>query len=95
MVVDKMRLQTKQTPTLDLRLSLSFTMTYVLPGESVPAKHVNLKLGPGLLQVSNVGEEAAVVSTKAGELKHSANNKLWWIESNARRVRLSSNFLVF
>ncbi|KAI0087831.1 exosome complex exonuclease RRP40 [Irpex rosettiformis] len=60
-------------------------MSYVLPGESVPAKHVNLKLGPGLLQVSHVAQETAVVSTKAGELKHSANNKLWWIEGNARR----------
>jgi exosome complex component RRP40 len=62
-------------------------MTYVLPGEFVPAKHVNLKLGPGLIQVSSVGHQAAVVSTKAGELKHSANNKQWWIEGNSRRVR--------
>ncbi|KAI0345992.1 exosome complex exonuclease RRP40 [Trametopsis cervina] len=60
-------------------------MTHVLPGEVVPAKHVNLKLGPGLLQVANVGQDAAVVSTKAGVLKHAANNKLWWIESNSRR----------
>ncbi|KAI0729534.1 exosome complex exonuclease RRP40 [Irpex lacteus] len=60
-------------------------MTNVLPGESIPAKHTNLKPRPGLLQVSNVVEETAVVSTKVGKLKQSANNKLWWIESNARR----------
>ena len=59
---------------------------YVLPGEIVPAKHVNLKLGPGLLQAQNVEQEPVVVSTKAGELRHSANNKNWWIESNSRRV---------
>lgn len=64
-------------------------MSFVLPGELVPAKHVNLKLGPGLLQVSNVGQETVVVSTKAGEVKHSANNKQWWVESNARRVCFS------
>ncbi|KAI0747455.1 hypothetical protein BC629DRAFT_1610031 [Irpex lacteus] len=29
-------------------------MTNVLPGESIPAKHINLKLRPGLLQVSNL-----------------------------------------
>lgn len=59
----------------------------ILPGEQVPAQHVNLKLGPGLIQSSNVGREGFIISTKAGELKHSANNSRWWIESNARRVR--------
>lgn len=58
----------------------------ILPGEQVPAKHVNLKLGPGLTQLSNVGQEGSVISIKAGELKHSANNSRWWIESNSRRV---------
>ncbi|KAK7681571.1 hypothetical protein QCA50_015304 [Cerrena zonata] len=57
----------------------------ILPGEQVPAQHVNLKLGPGLIQSSNVGREGFIISTKAGELKHSANNSRWWIESNARR----------
>ena len=60
----------------------------ILPGEQVPARHVNLKLGPGLIELSNVGQEGSIVSSKAGELKHSANNSRWWIESNSRRVRL-------
>ncbi|KAI0076300.1 exosome complex exonuclease RRP40 [Panus rudis PR-1116 ss-1] len=57
---------------------------YILPGEQVHAQHVNLKLGPGLLQLSN-NKESEIISTRAGELKHSANNSKWWIESNARR----------
>jgi len=60
-------------------------MTLVLPGENVPAQHVNLKLGPGLLQVSSVGEGSSIVSTRAGDLNHSANRSKWWIESNSRR----------
>lgn len=63
------------------------TMTSVLPGESVPAQHVNLKLGPGLLQESSVNKENIIISTRAGDLKHSDNNKRWWIESNSLRVR--------
>ncbi|KIP05183.1 hypothetical protein PHLGIDRAFT_108604 [Phlebiopsis gigantea 11061_1 CR5-6] len=59
-------------------------MSFVLPGELVPAQHVNLKLGPGLLQVSDV-KNGSVMSTRAGELKHTANNREWWIEGNSRR----------
>ena len=62
-------------------------MAYVLPGEVVPAQHVNLKLGPGLLQLQDVGKDNTIVSTRAGELKHPANNRQWWVESNSRRVR--------
>ena len=57
-------------------------MSIVLPGEQIPAKHVNLKLGPGISQMAN-----AIVSTKAGTLNHSANKARWWVESNSRRVR--------
>jgi exosome complex component RRP40 len=62
----------------------------VFPGETVPAKHVNLKLGPGLLQQANLSNpsESSVTSTKAGLLQHSANRSKWWVDSNARRVRL-------
>ncbi|TFK81453.1 exosome complex exonuclease RRP40 [Polyporus arcularius HHB13444] len=60
-------------------------MTTVLPGEHVPAQHVNLKLGPGLLQQTSVGGTPAVVSTRAGEVQHSANRNKWWIEGNSRR----------
>ena len=60
-------------------------MSFVLPGELVPAQHVNLKLGPGLLQVSDV-KNGAIVSTRAGELQHTPNNRQWWIEGNSRRV---------
>lgn len=62
------------------------TMTYVLPGEFVPAQHVNLKLGPGLLQVSDVKQNSTIISTRAGELKHTPNNRQWWVEGNSRRV---------
>lgn len=71
----------------DLHLPLLTTMSVVLPGEEVPAQHVNLKLGPGLLQVPGVGRESTVISTRAGILNHSANRSKWWVESNSRRVR--------
>ncbi|KIY64169.1 hypothetical protein CYLTODRAFT_425453 [Cylindrobasidium torrendii FP15055 ss-10] len=54
--------------------------TVVIPGEPVPAQHVNLKLGPGLIQTTG-----GVQSTRAGTLNHSANNARWWVESNSRR----------
>jgi len=60
-------------------------MSLVLPGEHVPAQHVNLKLGPGLLQIQSPNGEPSVISTRAGELKHSANRSKWWVESNSRR----------
>ncbi|PCH40229.1 hypothetical protein WOLCODRAFT_68769 [Wolfiporia cocos MD-104 SS10] len=60
-------------------------MTLVLPGEQVPAQHVNLKLGPGLLQLSSANGDSAIVATRAGDLNHSANRSKWWIESNSRR----------
>src|ERR1700739_4630955 len=65
--------------------------TIVLPGELVPAQHVNLKLGPGLLQLST----ASVISTRAGTLHHSSNRSKWWVECNSRRARhftLGSHF---
>lgn len=63
------------------------TMSIVLPGEHIPAQHVNLKLGPGLFHDSSVGQEGYIISTRSGDLKHSANKSRWWIESNSRRVR--------
>ncbi|KAH9924286.1 exosome complex exonuclease RRP40 [Epithele typhae] len=60
-------------------------MFTVLPGESVPAQHVNLKLGPGLLQESTSDGQTSVLSTRAGDVQHSANRAKWWIESNSRR----------
>jgi len=54
----------------------------VLPGELVDAKHQNLKLGPGLLQLS----DGSTISTKAGALCHNQNRSKWWVESNSRRV---------
>ncbi|KAF9013330.1 exosome complex exonuclease RRP40 [Cyathus striatus] len=62
-------------------------MTTVLPGESVSAQHVNLKLGPGLLQLSTNTTDAGstIVSTRAGDLQHSANRSKWWVENNSRR----------
>ncbi|PFH53401.1 hypothetical protein AMATHDRAFT_45664 [Amanita thiersii Skay4041] len=70
-------------------------MSIIFPGESAPANHVNLKLGPGLLQVSSIFNDASdgetprkrpvIIATKAGELKHSVKGSQWWIESNSRR----------
>ncbi|KAK1226303.1 exosome non-catalytic core subunit rrp40 [Marasmius sp. AFHP31] len=63
-------------------------MSIVLPGEQVPAQHVNLKLGPGLAQANNASTSSktpAIVSTRAGTLNQSANKSRWWIESNSRR----------
>lgn len=67
-------------------------MAFVFPGDHVPAQHVNLKLGPGLLlsQTSNTSSDrtnSTVIATRAGELNHSTNRSKWWIESNSRRVR--------
>lgn len=53
----------------------------VLPGESVNAKHPNLKLGPGLLQLPG----GPLISTKAGTLRHNSNRSKWYVESNSRR----------
>lgn len=68
------------------RLHLLFDMTHVLPGENIPAQHVNLKLGPGLTQTSDFAKTNIVLSTRAGELQHTADNRKWWIEGNSRRV---------
>jgi exosome complex component RRP40 len=65
-------------------------MDIVLPGEIVPAQHVNLKLGPGLLQLTSSDGTGSIISSRAGTLNHSANRSKWWIEGNSRRVRLSS-----
>lgn len=54
----------------------------VLPGEPVDAKHPNLKLGPGLLQLP----EGPIISIKAGTLRHNPNRSKWYVESNSRRV---------
>ncbi|KAJ7819358.1 hypothetical protein B0H14DRAFT_2372667 [Mycena olivaceomarginata] len=63
------------------------TTTTVLPGQHVPAQHVNLKLGPGLLQHSDASTSASpsIIATRAGTLHHSANRAKWWVESNSRR----------
>lgn len=65
---------------------LTLTMSLVLPGEHVPAQHVNLKLGPGLLQSSSTQGQAAIVSTRAGEVMNNPKGNKWWIEGNSRRV---------
>lgn len=65
---------------------LGLAMNFVLPGENVPAQHVNLKLGPGLLQLSTSDGTGPIISSRAGVLNHSANRSKWWIESNSRRV---------
>lgn len=62
-------------------------MSIVLPGERVPAQHINLKLVPGLLLSSNPSDSRLIISTRAGTFNHSANGSKWWIESNSRRVR--------
>jgi exosome complex component RRP40 len=48
----------------------------------VDAKHPNLKLGPGLLQLPG----GPLISTKAGTLRHNQNRSKWYVESNSRRV---------
>jgi len=58
----------------------------VLPGDLVPASHPNLKLGPGLVQIFKPSGEKIVLATKAGELRHTANNRNWWVEANQKRV---------
>jgi exosome complex component RRP40 len=59
----------------------------VLPGDIVPASHPNLKLGPGLVQISKATGEKLVLATRGGELKHTANGRNWWVEANSKRVR--------
>ena len=77
---------------------ISEMTTIVLPGERVPAAHVNLKLGPGLTQISkssptppDVRDKPYIVATKAGELKQSANGSKWWVDNNSRRVSSGSS----
>ena len=47
---------------MESHLTVSIMSEVVLPGELVDAKHPNLKLGPGLLQLS----DGSIISTKAG-----------------------------
>ncbi|KAL9711159.1 exosome non-catalytic core subunit rrp40 [Leucoagaricus gongylophorus] len=64
-------------------------MSTIVPGENVDAQHINLKLGPGLLNVMSNGPSGSanyIIATRAGNLNHSANGAKWWIESNSRRV---------
>jgi exosome complex component RRP40 len=65
-------------------------MTTVLPGEHVPAQHVNLKLGPGLKQQTSADGSSSIISTRAGTLNHSANGARWWVDGNSRRVRYTT-----
>lgn len=69
-----------------LQRSHGATMSIVLPGQVVPAQHVNLKLGPGLRQDLSAQDAKQVTATRAGTLQHSANGSRWWVQSNARRV---------
>lgn len=58
----------------------------VLPGDLIPVDtESKVVLGPGLRQE---GED--VVATKAGILRHIESGNRWWIESNQKRVRLTS-----
>ena len=70
-------------------------MTTILPGERVPTAHVNLKLGPGLSQITKSNsipldksgkDKPHIIGTKAGELKQSTNGSKWWVDNNSRRV---------
>ena len=66
--------------------------TFVLPGDVVPARidaQKNLKLGPGLLQVSSgtlSSVQDPIIATRAGTLNSSDNGKRWWVEKNTLRV---------
>ncbi|KAK7048454.1 exosome complex component rrp40 [Favolaschia claudopus] len=62
-------------------------MSIVLPGQHVDAQHVNLKLGPGLLQhtVNDGSTSSSILATRAGTLNHSKNRSKWWVENNSRR----------
>ncbi|KAI0031062.1 hypothetical protein K488DRAFT_79284 [Vararia minispora EC-137] len=60
-------------------------MPTVLPGEIIPAKHVNLKLGPGLQQEIGGDNLTSVVTTLAGYLQRSANGARWWVENSSAK----------
>lgn len=68
-------------------------MTFVLPGDLVPARtdaKGGLKLGPGLLQVSSGGSFSPadpVIATRPGVLNSTDDGKRWWVEKNTLRVR--------
>ncbi|KAF7985552.1 hypothetical protein HWV62_3807 [Athelia sp. TMB] len=64
---------------------MSSSSSIVLPGETVPAQHVNLKLGPGLLKITHGTSESSIISTRAGAVNHSANKSKWWVEGNSKR----------
>lgn len=83
-VVDKCGARYSPAPPAPSRSTV--IMSTVLPGEHIPAQHVNLKLGPGLLHQSFFDGQAGVVATRAGDVQHSKNRSRWWIEGNSRRV---------
>ena len=87
MRAERCALRRRRRPPASSRLTI--IMSSVLPGEQIPAQHVNLKLGPGLLQQSSVNGQLVVVSTRGGDVQHSANRSRWWIEGNSRRVSVT------
>ncbi|GJJ15553.1 hypothetical protein Clacol_009831 [Clathrus columnatus] len=65
-------------------------MTFVLPGDTIPASsYSTLKLGPGLLQTPAGPISRNVIATRAGVLNKASNTsgtiENFWIESNSQR----------
>ena len=63
-------------------------MSVTLPGEVAEPRVVNLKLGPGLLQITNSEPEqpTTIITTRVGTLNEASNGRRLWVESNSRRV---------
>ncbi|PPQ74427.1 hypothetical protein CVT26_001410, partial [Gymnopilus dilepis] len=73
------------------------TTTIVFPGDTVPAQHVNLKLGPGLLQVSSASGSSSnnIAKGKDGNGKDGSGkgkeNKVEVIATRAGELHCSKN----
>lgn len=63
--------------------------SFVLPGDAVPIEATPgkaVKIGPGLLHVTETAMPEVLMATKAGTLESNPKRKEYWVESNATRV---------
>ncbi|KAG8860898.1 exosome non-catalytic core subunit rrp40 [Tulasnella sp. 330] len=62
--------------------------TFVLPGDAVPIQPTTgkpVKIGPGLLHVTESSTPDVIIATRAGTLESNVKRKEYWADSNATR----------
>lgn len=68
---------------------MATTKSFVLPGDAIPieaAPGKPVKIGPGLIYLTESAAPDVLIATKAGTLESNPKRKEYWVESNATRV---------